>query len=243
MKKILIIIITILLTTISLAQSVGLGIIGSNSVYKTKDSINIIPIPIINLKYDYFIFRETETGFYYDINKNLTIGSVIKYNFEGVDSDDMKDEFKNIDDRKNQVELGLFTEYMINNYQLDLKFYKDISNKSDGYYIDASIKEEKMFNNRYIFSYKFNYTHFDKKYMNYYYGISKEESFKTGLKEDRLKSESKIGVGLDLMYLHSRKIAYGAFAKYDLLSSNHKTAIVDEDKSFNTGLFMIYMWE
>lgn len=243
MKKLLLLIIMSAMSVIMNAQSIGVGAIVSESYYKSKDDLNYAPIPLIDIEYGNFFIKNTELGLKVDTSDYLSVGAMINYNFSGVKAEDLEGVYSGIDDRDQQYEAGAFIEFKNETFSLKASFYTDISDTSDGSYYSISARNQIHLSRSLIITPYINYSIYDDKFVNYYYGISAEEATRTGLTAEEAFSGKKLNIGLTTTMVIDRNFSVGILANYNKLSDDFKTQLVKDETFFTGGVFLMYMWQ
>lgn len=233
MKKILVGI-TLLSTTILAEQPQTIGIAASytNSMYQSKGQF--IPIPLINLHYKDLYLKGVKVGYTLYKEDNFQFGAIINplggY-FDGwtIKSKDMKNGYKNIKDRKSQFMYGVETSYMFDENVMGNISYLWGSKGSTG---KAELTYIKELNDRLIIMPSINFKYYNKKYLNYYIGVSKDEVTKNEKisKEYKTNDSFTAGVNLTVEYRITEQTTASIFGGYDYFDKKIKNSPIVNKK-------------
>lgn len=91
----------------------GLGVFYRNSIYKEKDSNEVLPLPVVGVRYKNFYYEApVELGYRFYDTEDLTLTAYGRYNlFTGYKPKDMVEEFRDMDKRKDDLHLGIRGKY------------------------------------------------------------------------------------------------------------------------------------
>ncbi len=93
--------------------NLGLGVFYRNSLYKQDDDNEVLPVPFIGIQYkDFYYEAPIELGYHFYKTENLTLTAYGRYNlYTGYKPEDLIDEFKDMEKRKDDIHLGLRERY------------------------------------------------------------------------------------------------------------------------------------
>lgn len=242
MKKINILLCSIIISASLFAQTIGVGFGYGESHYKTKDDKKFGAMPIVDLQFGPVIIGTSGLGYRHQFSEELILDFLVRPNGMELKSGDLKSPYSGVDDRKGQYEAGISLTYAIDTFAIQGEIFTDITDKIKGENFAVNMSNDFMITEQLIFTPSIGYRMLDKKYMNYYYGISSAEATKTGLKAISPKAGSIISFTADLTYFYTENLAFGVTESYELLSDEFKTDIVKDDKFLSIGAFIIYNW-
>ncbi|MGF6907634.1 MipA/OmpV family protein [Fusobacterium sp. PH5-44] len=155
-----------------LSLGIGAGATNINNFFRSDSTI--IPMPIIELKYDNFYINGFDFG-YTMLNTDELAFSLFVNPFDGysLKSKDMDDGYKSIDSRKHQIAGGVSLEYDMDFYDL-----RTIASVSGGEYgAKGKLKVIKHFalTDRLHVYPSLGVNLYSKDYTDYYWGIDKDE--------------------------------------------------------------------
>jgi outer membrane protein len=250
-KMILGLLMGILLSNITLAEeknntsfSLGVGGIKLESLYKTEDKYDNIPLVFVNVRYNNFYMNYDEVG--YDIfNEDNSKLSLIGKVYRGYDSSDLEDEFSAMDDRDMDFHLGLKTSYVHDIYKFITYGTVDVSDNSNGKILGfegsarLTILDRKLY-----FTPAIGAVYADKHFVNYFYGVTESEAVEGGINngnEYSGEAEMTYGVKGILSYIYNSDISLQWINGVNFYGSNiNKSPIVERDYSLYTGLMVTY---
>jgi outer membrane scaffolding protein for murein synthesis (MipA/OmpV family) len=177
--------------------SVGGGI-GIKPDYEGSEDYEAVPVPFADVKFDNGMFIKL-LGLNLRANlipdKMWRLGPVYNYRAERDDVDNSAvDDMKKVSDAN---ELGIFGGFDYNNWFVSLEFMTDVGDAHDGWYSKLKGGYNWIISNSWALSIGASTTYADDDYMDTYFGVTAEDSRRSGL--DRYKADSGIkDVGLDL---------------------------------------------
>lgn len=97
---------------------VGLGIGSSSKLFKKEDN-SVMPLPLLDIRYDDFYVEGVNIGYHAYKNDLITM-SIFLDPLAGfpVEGDDMKKGYKHIDDRETQAMLGVKADFRLSNIDI-----------------------------------------------------------------------------------------------------------------------------
>lgn len=179
--------------------AIGAGVIFMQSAYKDYDN-QVSPLPLIHYDNEYIFLKGTSAGVYSLKTENHQIYAQITYQpweFKTSKTNDIA--LKQLYNRKASVMAGLGYSYMTDLGNTHLSLLTDITNKNKGVIID------------FAYGYPISIGEFfiepgigiqwqNRKYNDYYYGISKEESIRSGLSQYKAESGSTPYIAFNANY-------------------------------------------
>ena len=177
--------------------SVGGGI-GFKPDYEGSEDYEAVPVPFVNVNFNHGMYIKLLR---LNLRANLipektwSLGPVYNYRAERDDVDNSAvDDMKKVSDAN---ELGGFGGFTINNWFVSLEFLTDVGEAHDGWYSKLKGGYNWIISNSWALSIGASTTYADEDYMQTYFGVTAEDSARSGL--DRYNADSGIkDVGLDL---------------------------------------------
>ena len=163
--------------------NLGLGVFYRNSVYKQDDDNEVLPVPFIGIQYkDFYYEAPIELGYHFYKTENLTLTAYGRYNlYTGYKPEDLIDEFKDMEKRKDDIHLGLRERYNFVPLGVEIISHVsgDVSGRSDGILARMEInKPLPFFQQKFIIQPYIAAEYMSESYTDYYFGITKEEASK-----------------------------------------------------------------
>ena len=160
----------------------GLGVFYRNSVYKEKDSNEVLPLPVAGVRYKNFYYEApVELGYrFYDM-ENLTLTAYGRYNlYTGYKPKDMVDEFRDMDKRKDDFHLGLRGKYNFGPLRTGIIAHVsgDVSGQSDGMLARIEINQPVFLSEKVTILPYAAVEYMTENYTDYYFGIKDSEAAK-----------------------------------------------------------------
>lgn len=219
--------------------SLGANVGHQHSAYRTKSTTNILPHGFYDNNRWYI--EGGEVGFYpHKGNKHhARIG--ISYDGRRFNPDDANDvSLKALDERKPSVLAQASYMHLTPIGGLKAKISADIGNRHHGTVVTLS--HVSRFNMDRLTVYpSFGVAWYDKKYNNYYYGISERESERSGLKTYRAGDDITPFISAMANYDMNDKVALFANQRFEWLSSSQKNSpMVDDNIESTTRLGVSY---
>ena len=186
MKK-LSILLALLVSTVSFAEKerensvdLGLGVFYRNSVYKEKDSNDVLPLPVAGVRYKSFYYEApVELGYHFYDAENLVLTAYGRYNlYTGYKPKDMIDEFKDMDKRKDDFHLGLRGKYNFGSLHTGMIAHVsgDVSGESNGMLARVEINQPIVLGEKVTFLPYAAVEYMNENYTDYYFGIKDSEA-------------------------------------------------------------------
>ena len=186
MKK-LSVLLALLVSTVSFAEKerensidLGLGVFYRNSVYKEKDNDEVLPLPVVGVRYKNFYYEApVELGYRFYDKENLTFTAYGRYNlYTGYKPKDLENEFKDMDKRKDDFHLGLRGKYNFGPLGTGVIAHVsgDVSDKSDGMLARAEINQPVALGERVTIMPYAAVEYMSENYTDYYFGIKDSEA-------------------------------------------------------------------
>jgi len=209
--------------------SLGAGAIITSQPYIGQET-KVLPFPMIRYDSELFYVDVTKAGVHLYKNRGWEANLQLSYIATGFNSDDAK-ELNDLYSRLPTLGAGLGIKYNSKNIAFSFFVEKDALGISDGLHSNVqlgyNIRSGKMFIRPFIGSYLR-----DKKYTDYYYGVSKEESSKTGLAEYNMNHASAMGYVGALLYYGIDKhwsLYANIYYSHDIDQYVKDSPIVDKD--------------
>ena len=161
---------------------IGLGGFFRKDIYNFEDKYQFYPLPAAALEYNglYFI-APLEAGYHFYQGEDLRLTVYGRYNlFTGYDSSDFKDYLKNMDDRKDDLHIGLKGRYFLGPTKLTFTGFvsTDILDKSNGTLAGLEVAQPVPLGKKTLVAPFVNMQYFSQNYANYYFGITDNEAAK-----------------------------------------------------------------
>ena len=160
----------------------GLGVFYRNSVYKEKDSNEVLPLPVAGVRYKSFYYEApVELGYHFYDTENLILTAYGRYNlYTGYKPKDMVDEFKDMDKRKDDFHLGVRGKYNFGplNTGIIAHVSGDISDKSDGMLARIEVNQPLPLGQKVVILPYAAVEYMSENYTDYYFGIKDSEAAK-----------------------------------------------------------------
>jgi outer membrane scaffolding protein for murein synthesis (MipA/OmpV family) len=166
--------------------------------YEGSEDYEAVPVPFVNVNFNHGMYIKL-LGLNLRANlipeKTWSLGPVYNYRAERDDVDNSAvDDMKKVSDAN---ELGGFGGFTINNWFVSLEFLTDVGEAHDGWYSKLKGGYNWIISNSWALSIGASTTYADEDYMQTYFGVTAEDSARSGL--DRYNADSGIkDVGLDL---------------------------------------------
>ena len=161
---------------------IGLGGFFRKDIYNFEDKYQFYPVPAVALQYESFYFiAPLEAGYHFYQNEDLRLTVYGRYNlFTGYDSDDFKDTLKNMDDRKDDLHVGLRGRFFLGPTKLTFTGFvsTDILNKSNGTLAGLEIAQPVPLGKNTLLAPFVSMQYLSQNYTNYYFGITDNEAAK-----------------------------------------------------------------
>lgn len=190
MKKILLATVITSLFSISYANSLEGLSLGIGVGYQQKpfvgDDSNWVPVPHVEYQSGMFFIKGLKLGLDVLEFDNTKIDVHLKYQSLSFKPSDSHGAFTGLDRRKSTILLGTGLNHRFdNNLFVSAEINGDILGRSKGLSADASLGYVHQVNDHFTLVPKAGLTWDNNKHNRYYYGISAEESFRTGIHQYR----------------------------------------------------------
>ena len=161
---------------------IGLGGFFRKDIYNLEDKYQFYPLPAVALEYNSFYFiAPIETGYHFYQNEDLRLTVYGRYNlFTSYDHDDFKDYLKNMDNREDDLHIGLKGRYFAGPTRLTFTGFvsTDILNKSTGTLAGLEMAQPLPIGKKTLVAPFVSMQYLSQNYTNYYFGITDSESAK-----------------------------------------------------------------
>lgn len=213
--------------------SIGAGVLIEQSPYKDYDR-QVYPMPIINWQSEYFFVTGLNAGIYALHTENHRLFVQIDYlpnQFKSSKTDN--NALKKLDDRKASFMSGIGYEYKADWGDITANLLTDISGRSDGIIADMA------------YGYPFQLGRFhlkpqvgvawqNRKYNDYYFGVSETESSRSGLKKYSPESGSTPYISMNAHYSINDSWDVFLIGRYVRLSNEIKDSPMTSRSSATT---------
>ena len=245
MNKVLLGMVLVGTTTLAVneVQTVGVAASYTNTMYKAENQF--VPIPLINLSYERFFIRGLKPGFKIyeepEFNFSIIVDPLAGY-FDGwyINGSDMKEGYKNIDNRDYQFMYGLEANY---NFTDDIFGTLGYMWGSDGSKGELAITHVKYLTDRLVFMPSFSLKYYDNKFVDYYVGVTKEEALKNSKidREYNTNDSFTAGITITFEYAATEQTTISVFGGYDYFDDKiADSPIVDKNGQFYGGIGLRY---
>ncbi|MGL4209371.1 MAG: MipA/OmpV family protein [Candidatus Adiutrix sp.] len=220
--------------------SLGLGLAYSTSPYKGHDDL-VLPAPVIIYNGEHLFFRGLSGGVHLLNEKsyNLSLGlSYLPHHFKPSNTDDKA--LKQLDRRRSTLAFDLIYALRTDFGHFGLKASQDILGHSEGQLVNLS------------YAYPFDFDPLllrtgaglswaSAKHLRYYYGISSQESQKSGLMEYEPNQAISPYLSLDATYRLTQHLNLNAGSQLTFLNSEIKNSpMVDSSRIFSAYMGVAY---
>lgn len=229
--------------------SLGMGAIDSKSPYRGVGN-DTSAVPLINFEYkDFYIkggdIKNAPISLGYNAYKtdNLLVSTFINpWGGYNMDRNEMSSDYNDLDKRSYQVEGGIKAQFDTGWNNLKLDWY-GLVGEEGGHTGIGLFRPIPMQNGKLIVIPKVSATFFNGDYLDYYFGVSKDEAARNNGINDEYKANSGMSFGFDLAatYFYSPELSITAFAGIEKLSDEVKDSpIVEEDVISKVGVLLNY---
>ena len=161
---------------------IGLGGFFRKDIYNFEDKYQFYPLPAVAAEYESFYFiAPLETGWHFYQNEDIRLTVYGRYNlFTGYDSDDFKDSLKNMDNRKDDLHIGLRGRFFAGPTKLTFTGFisTDVLSESNGTLAGLEIAQPVPLGKKTLMAPFVNMQYLSQNYTDYYFGIKDSESAK-----------------------------------------------------------------
>lgn len=225
----------------SAPMTVGIGASASSSLYNYKNKNFYSPVPVVSYQGDYFYINAPEVGVYLYNDDVNTISLLASYDPHEFDPKDAVNSLSKLSKRDATLFAGVG--YSLNTGLGDFTttVLLDTLGKSKGMKVDTSWSYTYTFNQWYlapVVGVEWN----NKKQNNYYYGVDREESIKSGVEMYQAKSSFTPYTGVNLGYKFDDNWDAAFFADATYTPKEQKESPLSSNKSVNytTGFTVSY---
>ncbi|AUI67288.1 MipA/OmpV family protein [Beggiatoa leptomitoformis] len=222
--------------------SIGLGVLWKAEPYKETDD-TVLPIPLINLKYERFYIQGLTTGYKLIDDLQGSVDLIAKPRLEGYDAGD-SDYLAGMEDRDKSLDMGLAVNMQFGRIILNTTAVSDVLGKSNGQELSAKIGYNLVFGGVGQSVLRLTPTvgvmWLSADMVDYYYGVRAEEA--------RLDRPSYVGessfnltAGLSANYFFMANSGITAGINYELLGSEIADSPLLE-KDYTVSIFAGYAW-
>lgn len=250
MKKIIFLIFLISLVSFSseLNIKLGGGSAYTENIYDVKDSSdNISIVPYIEINYKDFYFVPFELGYNFFERDNFKMRTFLNYNLAGYKSKDLKGDLKKMDDRKDDLHLGIGAEYTIKpiGVNLDVFVSGDVIGKSKGILSGLEISRPFILKDRFSIVPFISGEYKSGKYVNYYYGVTEKEAKKIGkIDSYKPKGSYELSSGVKVGVKVTEKIDALVSGSYNHYGKEIKNSpLVTKDHGYTTAIGVVYNFD
>lgn len=238
MKKIILSILAMVLSTVVLAENrygIGAGIGVSNSIYKGAED-KAYPVPLLDVNYGNFYIKGITPGYFFFKGEDLSL-SVFVDPMAGfpIKAKDMGHGYTNIDDRDFQAMIGLRTD--LNTGIAGIRTGASVQFGEHGSEAKLSAFRPYHINNKFTLVPGIHIKGFSGDYTNYYFGITSDEVHRSST--DKLTKEYKadtaysFGANLSAEYKYNEKVSFIGILGVEKFSSEiTDSPIVNDDPLF-----------
>ena len=182
----------------------GIGGLFRKDIYNFEDKTHLYPIPALYLNYNNFYFiAPFEAGYHFYVGKDLRLTGYGRYNlFTGYDHDDFIEPLKNMNDRDDDLHLGLRARYSVGPTRLTFTAYlsTDVINKSNGTLASLEITQPVPIGKKTLLFPFIAGQYISQNYADYYFGITDKESKKLdNINSYNPDSSYKLSTGIKAM--------------------------------------------
>ncbi|TCI02669.1 MipA/OmpV family protein [Corallincola luteus] len=209
--------------------SIGAGFVLQNSAYADYDDDNRV-IPLVKFENEHFFVDKDGAGYKLFENQQHRVGIAIGIGKEEWDPKNTN-RFRTLDTRHRSIDAGVSYRFQDRIYgQFSAKLSTDISDDHNGIRADLGYGYPYPVTPELMLIPNIHLSYMDSDYANYYYGVSEEESARSGVSAYDTGSALKYGVGLAAAYRITEEWSVSAGANYSWLDSElEDSPLVDDD--------------
>ena len=160
----------------------GIGGFFRKDIYKFENKNEFYPVPALSLVYDNFYFiAPLEAGYHFYKGDDLRITGFGRYSlFTGYNHDDFKDNLKNMDNRDDDLHLGLRARYSVGptRFTFTANVSSDVINKSNGTLASLEMTQPIPIGKKTLLFPFIAGQYLSSNYVDYYFGVTDNESKK-----------------------------------------------------------------
>lgn len=184
-----------------------------------------------------------ETGYHIFREGGFTL-SIIGRAHTGYDSDDLKREYRHMDNRSIDFHSGLKGSYVYENMEFNSFITSDIPGESDGKTLGLEAKIHKqIIPGKVILTPSAGITYVDSHYTDYFYGIKGNEAAKIDSIDSEYRGAGSViyNVGGSLTYIYDANLSLSLIGGVDFYDSKIKNSpIVEKDTAYYLGGIFSY---
>ena len=225
--------------------TIGFGPYVQTQPYKNVDDI-ILPSPVIFFDNGFFYIRWSRAGMYFLGEKNDAYswgfsftGQPRPNNYKASDSPDLR----GMDNKKSSVEAGLAFSAAMDKSYLEITLLTDILGRYDSWVANMELGYDFALGN-FKFYPSIIAIYQSSKFINYYYGVSENESLTSSYSQYTAKSSVQLGAQTYIKYPFTDKLSGLINLRMDKLSGEATASpIVVEDYIYSGLVSLIYTFE
>ncbi len=221
----------------AIEKNIAFGIYGQDGQYKGQ---GIQYYPNIVVTYGNYYLEGLEIGKVL-YNEKYKLTTFFKYEtVTGFNSKDLELQYRELDDRKAPLLFGFRGKKQLGKITYITELFSDFRSESlaGGLGVSRTFRPHKAL--FLIPSIKAFY--YQDKYTNYYYGISEEESLRTGIEKKDTTEGARLEISLDTLLFFSESLGFALRTTYEFIDENWKSEIVEDNKSLKASLLLIYIF-
>ena len=204
--------------------TVGLGVGVGQAPYKDYDNI-VAPLPVIQYQKDRFYIDGLKAGIHLYNAKATKLNVHVGYlplEFKGSDTDDRA--LKQLDKRKSTMTAGIGLSHRFNQQKTEVKVSldADILDNSNTLIVQAELNHAFQASDKVMIVPAAGLVWVNEDHNNYYFGISKKESAKSGLKQYSADSSVHPYLGVGVHYSMTDNVSSFGGVRIDFLSKEVK---------------------
>ena len=253
MRKILILIF-MLISNLAYAQTeesepekayelaLGAGLSVGSTLYKGEKKTYAAPFPYLEFNSKYLFWSGIQGGVHLYRSNSLKVDLTVSYlamQFSPEDSDDSA--MKKLDKRKPSAGAGFAVAYKAAFGIIDAGLTFDVLDISRGFTASANYTLPCMITEKLLVYGSIGGQYNSAKHNNYYFGVTQEESLKSGIKSYKADGSIELSLGLGTMYDFTDKLHLLASAQFTLLSDEiTDSPMLDASVAWNVMLGVLY---
>ncbi|WP_115720353.1 MipA/OmpV family protein [Gallaecimonas mangrovi] len=222
-------------------RSVGIGVIESPSPYVGVDKQSLV-IPVLGYEGKHFYLRGPSAGYYLVKNKAFSLAAGLQLGPSRLDPDKSDDNrMKQLDDRRYSILGGLRATIRTPLGGFEGVVATDVSGRHDGQYAEFNYKYPIIRTDSFRLVPGIGVAYYSSKYADYYYGVSADESRKSGFDEYHPGSSTNTFVNVGFNWTLNKSWMLLGSARYTWLDSSlSDSPIVNQDYSTSAYLGVVY---
>ena len=223
-------------------QTIGVGAYYKNSVYHSKNQINVLPI--MNLEYNHFYLKGYKPGFTFykesDLNFSVIVDPIGGYSDFAIKKSQFKDGYKNLDSRNTQIMGGLALNFKIDK---NIDGHSEVIFGNHGTKVNIKLNIAYKVNDRVTFIPAVTFNYYNSKYMDYYIGIKEKDIQNNSKIEKTYKGKDTIagGVSATLDMAMTEQTSFLVFGGIDIYDKKIKNSdILKTNNQYYVGAGLRY---